>query len=99
MSGVERQAIPAHCKPLDHEPAFPKYQHDVSVLRFQAAVDDQGVALVDPEPRHAVPLGRGKERGHRIADAVLVEAERVLSPEEVLRRAWDAAGDAHPEQG
>lgn len=99
MSGMERQAIPAHGKPLDHKPPFPQHQDNVPVLGFQAAVNDQRVALVDPEPSHAVPFGRGKERGHWIADAVLIETERVLSPEEVLRRAWEAARDAHTQDG
>lgn len=99
MSRVECQAIPAHGKPLDHEPPFPQHQDDVPVLGFQAAVNDQRVALVDPEPSHAVPLGGGKERGHWIADAVLIETERVLCPEEVLGGAWEATANAHPEHG
>lgn len=69
------------------------------MLGFQAAINDEGVALVDPEPSHAVPFGRGEERSDRIADAVLIEAERVLRSEEVLGGARKAAGDAHPEQG
>lgn len=99
MSGMERQAIPAHGKPLDHKPPFPQHQDNVPVLGFQAAVNDQRVALLDPEPSHAVPLGGGKERGHWIADAVLIETERVLCPEEVLGGARKAAGEAHPEHG
>lgn len=69
------------------------------MLGFQAAVNDEGVALVDPKPGHAVPLSRGKERSDRIADAVLVEAKRVLRPEEVLGGARKAAGDAHAQDG
>jgi hypothetical protein len=30
---------------------------------------------------------------------VLIEAKRVLCPEEVLRRAWEATANAHPEHG
>lgn len=99
MSRVERQTIPAHGEPLDHEPPFPEHQDDVPVLGFQAAINDEGVALVDPEPSHAVPFGGGEERSYRIADAVLIEAERVLCPKEVLRRAWEATANAHPEHG
>lgn len=99
VSRVERQTIPAHGEPLDHEPPFPEHQDDVPVLGFQAAINDEGVALVDPEPSHAVPFGGGEERSYRIADAVLIEAERVLGPEEVLCWAWEAARDAHTQDG
>lgn len=73
VSRMKRQAIPAHGKPLDHEPPFPKHQDNVPVLRFQATVDDQGVALVDSNSDHAVPFRCSEERSYRIADAVLVE--------------------------
>lgn len=74
MSGMERQAIPAHGESLDHESPFPQHQDDVPVLGLQAAINDEGVALIDPEPSHAVPFGGGEERSYRIADAVLIEA-------------------------
>lgn len=88
-----------HGKPLNHEAAFPKDHDDVPMLGIDRSINDQCVSLVDPKPRHAVPLGRGKEGCWRVADAVLIEAERVLCGEEVLSRAWEATADAHPHQG
>ncbi|WP_349970072.1 hypothetical protein [Pseudomonas caspiana] len=51
------------------------------------------------ETNQCISLGRGTEGCWRVADAVLIEAERVLCGEEVLSRAWEATADAHPHQG
>ena len=76
---------------LDGEFIVQQSQDDVVVLGRHAAVDHQGVALIDARPRHRVTLHPKEIGGVFVADELFVEIHPLLGVVGCRRR--KACGD------
>ena len=70
-------------KPLDREFVVQQRQHNALVFGVQAAVDQQGVALVNTGPGHGVAFDPEQKRGLFVAYEVLVQVYALAG---VIRR-------------
>lgn len=77
VPGVKLVASASELQLLHRETSFPKHHDDVARSRRDGSTDNQGVAEMDSELHHRrTRVSFDEERGHGVAHAPAVEAQR-----------------------
>lgn len=96
MAGTQDEVLPVAAQLLEREFVADDCEDNVAVLRFDRAIHDQGVAIVNAEAGHRVTLDAHQKGRVGLTDQMRIEVD---APAAALIDRGRPAGTGRNEQG